>query len=62
MEFKEAVKYLSSLPVSTFDMYLATIALTDYVEKKEKGCVVCEGVNANKYFVYCTRCGKKLEG
>jgi len=61
MEFKKAVKYLVNLPATNIVSCLPEIiALRDYVEAIEKGCEVCEGVNANKYFVYCTRCGKKL--
>ncbi len=27
----------------------------------EEPCVVCKGVKANSFFIYCTRCGRKLE-
>ena len=60
MDIKEAVEYLNTLPVSDFNLCLAIITLTDYVESMENGCGVCNGMKGNKVFVYCPRCGKNL--
>ena len=60
MEFKEAVKYLSNIPVDNIDTYNAIIIIRYYLREKEKGCEFCDNLKGNKIFIYCPRCGKKL--
>ena len=61
MEFEEAIEYLISQPVFNIDDDKTIIALRVYIREMQNGCEVCNDMPDNDIFVYCPRCGKKLE-
>ena len=61
MEFKEAIEYLISQPVFDIDDDKTIIALRVYMREVQNGCEVCNDMPVNDIFVYCPRCGKKLD-